>query len=124
MYVSLDRDTVLHELYRRAQRFGLSVTDLLPRSLLTLHVQLSRVLDLCDAATALAWDLTRDDLGSDDMTACQEVGRAARREGYEGIRFPAAAGAGDNIAIFLDRLHPGSHIEIAANEDLALDLDR
>ena len=100
------------ELRRGAERLGIEPGDLRPRSLLTLDARLAQVLDLTDAAVRAAWGLERDLLSSDDFTACQEVGRAARRAGYEAIRFPSATGSGTNLAVFLDRLHPGSEIEL------------
>jgi hypothetical protein len=88
---------------------GLRREDLLPRLLLTLDLSLRRILDLTDEEVRSAWGLTADDLASDDYARCQEVARAAR-DGYEAIRFPSARGAGENYAVFLDRLAPGSHL--------------
>ena len=57
---------------------------------------------------------------------------AARADGYEAIRYPSAAvaleehagrepgPAGDNLAIFADRLHPGSEVRIVRSEVLPL----
>lgn len=120
LYVSLSEATAVRELRRRAARLGVAATDLLPRKLLRLRLRLARVLDLCDPAIARAWGLSPEQLRSDELTACQEVGRAARREGYEAIRFPAATGTGDNVAIFLDRLHAGSTVVMEEARDLEL----
>jgi hypothetical protein len=38
--------------------------------------------------------------------------------GYEAIRFPSATGAGENLAIFLDRLAPGSYIRIIREQEV------
>lgn len=64
-------------------------------------------------------DTTRAELRRRAGTARQEVGRAARRDGYEAIRYPSAAGAGENLAVFLDRLHPGSEVRRFSKLDLA-----
>ncbi len=38
--------------------------------------------------------------------------------GYEAIRFPSATGAGENLAIFLDRLAAGSYIRIIREQEV------
>jgi hypothetical protein len=65
------------------------------------------------------WGLDADALRADAHDECQDVGRAARRAGYEAIRIPSAAGTGPNLAVFLDRLHPGSTVQVV--ESRALD---
>ncbi len=120
VYVSLSRETAVRELRRRAHRLAVDVADLLPRTMLQLRVNLERVLDLTDPSTATAWGLSAAQLRSDDLTPCQEVAGAARRNGYEAIRYPAASGTGENVAIFLDRLHAGSTVQVESAEELAL----
>ncbi len=85
-----------------------------------LRVHLERVLDLTDPRTAAAWGLSAGQLQSDDLVPCQEVARAARRNGYEAIRYPAASGAGENVAIFLDRLYAGSTVAVLTAEEFTL----
>lgn len=116
VYVAADRETALAELDHRARMAGLSREDLLPRLLLTLELTARRILDLTDEGVRQAWGLTAVDLSDDDYTRCQEVARAARDDGYEAIRFPSARGAGENYAVFLDRLAPGSHVREHARE--------
>ena len=97
--------------------------------MLTLAVRLRRVLDLTDATVRDAWGLTLDDLAADDYARCQEVALAARADGYEAIRYPSAAmredrESGDsavNLAIFADRLHPGSEVRVVRSDVLPLD---
>ncbi len=129
LYAALAPVTALAELRRRSDQLGVPVTALAPRTLLTLAVRLERVLDLCDAAVRAAWGLTRDDLAADDYARCQDVATAARAAGYEAIRYPSAAITGaadegaatyDNLAIFADRLHPGSEVRVVRSEPLAL----
>jgi hypothetical protein len=104
--------------------------------MLTLAVRLRRVLDLTDAGVRAAWGLTVEDLASDDYARCQEVATVAREDGYEAIRYPSAAvvleqlaaggtavddtQAADNLAIFADRLHPGSDVRVVRSELLPL----
>jgi RES domain-containing protein len=116
IYVAADRETALAELDHKARMAGLSREDLLPRLLLMLDLAVRRILDLTDEDVRRAWGLTTDDLEGNDYARCQEIARAARDDGYEAIRFPSARGAGENYAIFLDRLAPGSHLREDARE--------
>ncbi|MDE2263386.1 MAG: RES family NAD+ phosphorylase [Gammaproteobacteria bacterium] len=120
LYVSLSRKTAVDELRRRARRLAVDLAELLPRTMLRLRVDLERVLDLTDPSVAAAWGLSAAQLRSDDLAPCQEVARTARRAGYEAIRFPAASGTGENVAIFLDRLHAGSTVVVESAEELML----
>jgi RES domain-containing protein len=122
LYVSLDKNTALAELIRRAQLANLSPTAYHPRALFTYIVRLQAVLDLTDTPTCDAWGLTHPLLLSDDHTACQEVAAAAHRDGYEAIRYPSVTGHGDNLAIYYDARHAGSHV-LEIRSDL-IDLDR
>lgn len=119
LYLSLEPATARAELERRAARSGVPLEDLLPRVLLTVIVELGRVLDLRDPEERGRWGLDEETLTGDDHGPCQEVGRAARREGYEAILYPSAARPrGWNLVVFLDRLHPGSGIVVEGREDL------
>jgi RES domain-containing protein len=105
--------------------------------MLTIAVRLRRVLDLTDPAVRAAWGLTREDLASDDCARCQEAATVAREDGYEAIRYPSVAvvladlvaGAAtpadapvaDNLAIFADRLHPGSDVRVVRSEVMPLE---
>lgn len=112
LYVSLDPETPFRELRRQANKAALDVLDLLPRTLFAADVYLQKVLDIACIAPSPAYRLTDAELRSDDWTACQDVARRARTAGYEAVRFPSATGRGENLAIFLDRLLPGSYIRI------------
>lgn len=116
IYVAADRETALAELDHKARAAGLERQDLLPRLLLTLDLSVRRILDLTDDAVRTAWGLTADDLAGSDYARCQEIARAARDDGYEAIRFPSARGTGENYAVFLDRLTPGSHLREDSRE--------
>jgi RES domain-containing protein len=140
LYVALAPETATAELRRRAAQLGVPVSALAPRAMLTLAIRLRRVLDLSDPAVRAAWGITLEDLASDDYARCQEVAVAAREDGYEAIRHPSAAvasadivdaAAGElprsaaavNLAIFADRLHPGSDVRVVRSDVLPLDGD-
>jgi RES domain-containing protein len=116
IYLSLDSETALRELARRAQRVGIPIRHLMPRDLVTVELRLANVLDLSDAN-----GLNAAMLASDDLVACQEVAAAARRAGYEAIIYPSATGTGENLALFYDHLHPGSSAVVAGQR--AIDLE-
>lgn len=120
LYVALEREIAVAELLRRAQLSGMLVQAYAPRVMLTLDVRLGKVLDLTDPEVRREWDITPDDLASDDYTRCQEVARVARREGYEAIRYPSATGGGENLAIFYDRRRTGSYVVEKTREELPL----
>lgn len=118
LYVSLDPETPFRELRRQASKAGLDVLDLLPRTLFAADARLQRVLDLACREVPAGYRISARSLASDDWTACQDVARRARQTGYEAIRFPSATGAGENLAIFLDRLAPGSYVRIIREEEV------
>ena len=118
LYVSLDPETPFRELRRQATKAGLEVLDLLPRTLFACEARLRCVLDLACADVPVEYRISEQSLASDDWAACQEVARRSRHAGYEAIRFPSATGSGENLAIFLDRLAPGSYIRIIREEEV------
>lgn len=119
IYPSLDLETAVAELVRRADRTGVELDQLLPRILLTIDIRLQKVLDLADGEVRDNWGVTKEDLASDDHRPCRDVGRAARRAGYEAILFPSAAReSGRNLAVFLDRLTPTSRLDIVEIREL------
>ena len=89
----------------------------------------------------MAWGVTFADLSADDHARCQEVALAARDAEYEAIQYPSTAVAsgdeanaadarsGDparsattaNLAVFADRLHPGSDGRVVRSDVLPLD---
>ena len=132
LYVALTPETAVAELHRRAEQLGVPLSALAPRAMLTLTVRLRRVLDLTEPTVRAEWGLDAAALGADDHARCQEVALAARADGYEAIRYPSAArshpadapahdAADDNLAIFADRLHPGSDVRVVRHEPLVLD---
>lgn len=100
---------------------GRSVTSFAPRSLFVLDAYLGLVLDLTHARVRAEWDVSPEDLRTNNVyDRCQEVALAARREGYEAIRFSSATGHGENLAIFYDRLRVGSHVSLVTEEPIDL----
>lgn len=118
IYVSLDPETPFRELRRQAVKAGLDVLDLLPRTLFAAETRLQRVLDLACADVPPRFRISARALTSDDWSACQEVARRSRHAGYEAIRFPSPTGSGENLAIFLDRLAPGSYLHIIRENEV------
>jgi len=112
LYLALSVEVAAAELRRLAARAGRTVDDFMPRHLLEYEVELAAVLDLTDPATVGAVGLDESQLRGDDATACQEVGEAAHHLGREGILAPSAAGGGNVLAVFVERLAPPSRVEI------------
>jgi RES domain-containing protein len=116
LYLGLDVETVADEFHRLARRQGLTPDAFLPRELHRFDVRLEGVLDLREADARRAVDLSDRQLRGDDPGPCQEIGEAAHYVGLEGILAPSAAGPGTVLAIFLERLRPGSLLEPLSSE--------
>ena len=112
VYVSLEPETAVEELRRRAARDGISLSDMHPRSIFVINLFLHAVVDLTASGQLEAWGLTAEDLANDEMDRCREVAEGAARMGAEGIRWTSATGTGKSVAIFLDHLRPGSRVDI------------
>jgi len=98
---------------RSLQRAGLPTKRTPPRRLATIAVQLSRVLDLTDAAVVAALGVAPADLVGEDVTLPQRLGGAAHYLGFEAILAPSATGTGVVLALFLDTRAPDSVIDVA-----------
>jgi RES domain-containing protein len=114
LYLAGSVEVAAAELHRLASRGGRAVDDFLPRHLLEYEVGLEAILDLTNPATLEAVGLGEEQLRSEDAMPCQEVGEAAHHLGREGILAPSATGAGDVLAVFVERLLPGSRLEIVS----------
>jgi RES domain-containing protein len=117
LYVSLDAETPFRELRRQVEKDGTEAWKLLPRTLFAMEIRLGRVLDLTSPEVVSAW-MSPEDLIADDWAGCQAVARTAREMGFEAVRYPSVTGAGENLAIFADRLSPSSYIRIVNEERL------
>lgn len=114
IYAAYERDTAVRELIRFAKGVGTPLVDLDPRAMLTISVRLHRILDLTDDMIRTEWGITADATEDISWEVCQEIGRTARRAGYEAVAYGSAASGGTAVAIFADRLHPGSYVTTAA----------
>ena len=112
IYVAVERATALRELARQAAFLGFAVDELLPRTMLRLRLHVRRVLDLTDESVCHAWGLAGSDMSQISHDDCWEIARAARRSGYESISFRSATGSGVCLAVFMDRLSPGSFMDV------------
>jgi len=110
VYLALERETAIAELVKRARGANRTVASFHPRNLFVFAVHCGQVLDLTDSATREAWDITLDDLQSEDYSICQQVAAVARRNAYEAILYPSATGHGTCLAMFYDQRHTGSHV--------------
>lgn len=110
LYAAADRDTAIREFRRLVARQNLTPASFLPRDLFTYDVRLQHVVDLMVEDHVSAVGLTVDELRADDARPCQAVGEAAHHAGFEAILAPSATQDGEVLAIFLDRLLPGSVI--------------
>ncbi len=110
LYLADQKSTVEAEFRRMADRQGLDPAQFLPRRIYRLEVELQAVVDLTRSAS-LPQALANLDLSSDDLTATQAVGEAAQYLGREAILAPSAAGEGNVLAVFIDRLLPESRVD-------------
>lgn len=92
-----------------ADRQGLDPTEFLPRRIYRIAVELQAVVDLT-GRQALPSALANLDLVADDLSDTQALGEAAQYLGREAIFAPSAAGRGNVLAVFIDRLHPDSRV--------------
>ncbi len=124
VYTALDVRTVDLELARAAGRAGLAGSRVAPRRLATIHVRLSRVLDLTTEGARASLGVSEADLVADDPSIPRAISEAAHHLGYEAVLAPSAAGAGKVLAIFLDNRAADSTLEVVDVQDGYLpDLD-
>lgn len=111
LYAGLTEEVVTAEFRRLALRTGRSTEDFLPRDLYRIDVTLQAVLDLTDPAVVRDLGVDAEDLTADDIGTCQAIGDAAHYLSIEAILAPSAAGSGSALAVYTDRLQPGSVLE-------------
>ncbi|MBA3808933.1 MAG: RES family NAD+ phosphorylase [Solirubrobacterales bacterium] len=110
LYLALERETTVLEFYRLVKRQGRTPEDFLPRRMYRYDIALTAILDLRDPPIRVALQLSETDLRSDDAAKCQQIGESAHYLGLEGILAPSAAGEGNVLAVFFDRLHADSQV--------------
>lgn len=110
LYLAAERSTVEAEFRRMAYRQGLNPKQFLPRRIYRIEVELQSVIDLT-RPDLLPEVLRGVDLSSDDLVVTQAIGEAAQYLGREAILAPSAAGDGNVLAVFIDRLLPESRVD-------------
>jgi len=113
VYLSLEPDTAIQERHRNEGRVQH------PCALFVVSLSVTRVVDLCNDEELERWGLARADLTSDDLSCTQRVADAAYEQGVEAILWPSATGRGSSLAVFFDRLHDGSRLEIVRSFELS-----
>ena len=122
IYVSFDETTALHELRRTTEESGDSIVDAHPCSILVVEATIGRVLDLTSVEEMKRRALTREDVQSDDVCACQRVATEAVAEGFEAIMWESAArAAGKSMAIFAERLGVESRVAVVREKPVSRD---
>lgn len=107
IYLGSPESSAVIEAYRHlVEATGIPPELVRPRTLYTVNVRVSKVLDLRDPKNLEGIGLQSEDLSSDvdDYARCQAVAAAAHQLQFHGIVAPAAHGAGDTLALFRDRL--------------------
>ncbi len=110
LYLGLSLEVVIAEFHRLATRQRLAPDHFLPRALYRYDIKLHDVLDLREAAVREKLALSDADLRAAHPKASQAVGEAAFACGREAILAPSATGAGQILALYLERLSPDSTI--------------
>lgn len=110
LYLALEEDTAIAEMRRAAEKQGVDADELLPRAVTEVEFELIRVLDLTIEDVVDGVGFTKSQLISDDPSACQAIGAAAHYLGFEAMRAKSATGSGEILAIFWDKLLPGSGV--------------
>lgn len=107
IYLGRPRDSCVEEAYRHlVDEAGVPAEYVKARTLYTVDVQISNVLDLRDPGAQERVALTVADLYSEvgDYEACQRVAAAAHQLEYHGILAPAATQLGETLAVFRRRI--------------------
>lgn len=121
LYLSCDPKTCIEEAVRSIHIYPNEMAGKLPRMILGLKVELSKVLKLSKESVLGHTNLRKMDLldldwvdkkdkGEEIIT--QTVGRIARDTKFEAILVPSARRDGCNLNIFPDNLHPTSKITL------------
>ncbi len=110
LYLGTTKATVVAEFHRLAAKQLVAPDSFLPRTLYTYDIDLRNVLDVCVPEHRAALGLDLAGMAGDDLAACQAVGQAAFACGREGIAAPSATGVGCVLAVFPERLVPGSAV--------------
>jgi RES domain-containing protein len=115
IYTSLSREVVLAE-----SEHQIAMQPLRPkarRTVYTIGVRLSSVLDISDPAVLHSLSLSADALADVDLEGCQKVGSSVERLGHDGLLVPSIRARGLNLIIFPNRQVEGTYkFEVIGSE--------
>lgn len=116
IYTSLHRDGAVAE-----GSHALASQPLSPRVrriVYEVHVTLNSVLDLTDSDTLSLLGVGTDELASDDMRACRDVGGAAAWLEHDGILVPSARSEVTNLVIYPANRAVSAAFDVIREEEL------
>lgn len=123
VYTSTELKTAEWEYFHTARSAGIDTAFLLPCTVISAAVNLSKVLDLTDAQVRRALKVTLKELRgstwdrSPRETLTQAIGRFACEAGFEAVLVPSV-GRGRNLNIFRQNLLAVSSLEIINADEL------
>lgn len=104
LYLCMTRQCVVAELTQQATRQGLDVTDLLPREVWAITLDLDIVLDLSDAQVRRQLRIDSAELILPDRRLTREIGAAAHSQRFQAVRSLSATGVDEILAVFPENL--------------------
>lgn len=107
IYLGRPEESCVEEAYRHlVDDTGVPAKFVKQRSVYTVRVEASNILDLRTAAAQEQVGLTIEDLRSDvgEYEACQRVAATAHQLEFHGVLAPAATGFGETLALFRQRV--------------------
>jgi RES domain-containing protein len=114
IYTSLSREGVLAE-----GEHQIAVQPIPPRArrtIYTLELTLTSILDLTDPETLQSLSVGPDELAADDMTACRQLGGAAHWLERDGLLLPSTRSSNTNLVIFPANRSHNARFEILNRE--------
>jgi RES domain-containing protein len=114
IYTSLARDGALAE-----AEYQIAVQPIPPRgrrTIYTLELSLTGVLDLTDTELLQDFDVGPAELTADDMIACRQLGAAVHWLERDGLLLPSARSPSTNLVIFPANRSAKAHFEIIGAE--------
>lgn len=114
IYASLSANGALAEAEHQ-----LAIQPLRPTVRRTLHkleLNLVNILNLADLELLKELGVTQDELNSDDMYACQQIGGAVAWLEHDGMLVPSARSESDNLVAFPTHFSVDTTIEIIESE--------
>lgn len=105
LYASLERETAIAEGDHRLSLEPVPIR--LGRTLYEVELSLASLVDLTVEGLLSELGLGPDEMRSDDLRACQEVGGVVARLGRDGLLVPSLRHQGTNLVVFTDNQPPG-----------------